>query len=176
MSFIELKIRNGIKMLKKILNPKSCAACRVCCGFDREDVWEVPLISHELADYIKKNINADIALEPVGDEYRFKMNFKDGEELSYCPMLTDTGCILKDSKPFDCRIWPFRVMKISDGIIGITVSPVCEAVSALSVSKLTEFITGGEGIAEVIFDYAKAHPDIVKEYIENYPILSIRKI
>lgn len=162
-------------MLKKILNPSSCAACRVCCGFDREDVWEIPIVTAELAEYIKKNIKSNVDLEPFGKEYKFKMKFTDGEELSYCPMLTENGCVLKDNKPFDCRIWPFRIMRISDDVIGITVSPVCETVSALPLSELTAFLLGEERMGEKIFEYAAKHPDAIKPYIDNYPILMVKK-
>ena len=42
-------------MLKKILSPLSCAQCRVCCVFDRDDCWEMPLVYPELAELINKN-------------------------------------------------------------------------------------------------------------------------
>ncbi|MBQ8791682.1 MAG: hypothetical protein IJZ51_10275 [Ruminiclostridium sp.] len=166
-------------MLKKILSPKSCADCRVCCVFDRDDIWEIPLLSEELLDYIKENVNPDIEYKKYGDEYRLSMSFGEGEELSYCPMLTKTGCALGDKKPFDCRVWPFRVNRISDTLCGITVSPVCESVSQLSLKKLSDFLfdeSEGESLAEVMFSYVKQHPDNVKPYIEKYPILALREL
>lgn len=36
-------------MLKKVLSPSTCAACGFCCVFDREDSWELPFITDELA-------------------------------------------------------------------------------------------------------------------------------
>lgn len=62
----------------------------------------------------KKNIDENAELEPYEDGYRFVMHFKDGDELTYCPMLTEKGCALGDNKPFDCRVWPFRVNRISE--------------------------------------------------------------
>lgn len=91
-------------MLKKILSPKSCAGCRVCCVFDRDDIWEIPLISAELNDRINA-ASPDLKTIPRGKSYVFDMRFeKDG--LTYCPALSDTGCILGENKPFDCQIWP----------------------------------------------------------------------
>lgn len=78
-------------MLTEILSRESCAKCRVCCVFDRDDVWEIPVVLPETADYIKKNIDKNAELEPYEDGYRFVMHFKDSEELTYCPMLTDKG-------------------------------------------------------------------------------------
>lgn len=167
-------------MLTKILSREACAGCRVCCGFDRDDVWEIPVISPETAAYIIDNIDKNAELEPFQDGYRFVMHFTDGEELSYCPMLTDKGCILGDKKPFDCRVWPFRVNRISDGILGITVSPVCETVSALPLSKLSAFLNEKYdkrgSLADIMLDYAKKHPYIIKPYIDDYPVLKIVKV
>ena len=39
-------------MLKKILSPESCAQCRLCCIFDRYDVWETPVFNEFQRDLI----------------------------------------------------------------------------------------------------------------------------
>ncbi len=161
-------------MLTEILSRKSCAECKVCCGFERDDAWEMPVISRELAEYIKQNIDANARLEPYLEDYKFKTDFKDGEELFMCPMLRENGCVLGNDKPFDCRIWPFRAMRIKDNLIGITVSPVCKTVSALPLCKLSEFLLNGEErLADIIISYAKEHNDIIKPYIDNYPVLKL---
>ncbi len=168
-------------MLTKILSGKSCAACRVCCVFDRDDVWEMPLVSEQLKEYIEKEKIVDTDFVPAGKEYRFSVEFEENEELVNCPALTDTGCALGKNKPFDCSIWPFRLMRIDENLCGITVSPVCGTVSALSVSSLSDFVNNhrydnGKTLLEIITAYATEHPDIIKPYIENYPILSIVKM
>ena len=40
-------------MLKKILDSKSCAACRLCCQFDRYDAWETPVFTAEICERIR---------------------------------------------------------------------------------------------------------------------------
>ena len=157
-------------MLKKILDPKSCGKCRICCGFDESDKWEIPLVFSELKQYVEKEY-PDVKLSPRGREHVFDMEFN-GSEVIYCPMLTETGCILGDKKPFDCRIWPFRVNSL-DGRRVITVSPVCGVVSELPVKSLTEFVQGE--FAELLFRTAKEHPDMVKPYIDGYPIVAVEK-
>ncbi len=154
-------------MLKRILNPSSCGECRICCGFDESDKWEIPLVFDELNDYLRQN-HPEIKLTPRGSEQVLDMQF-DGDKVVYCPMLTETGCLLKDNKPFDCRIWPFRVNSFMGRNV-ITVSPVCGTVSALPLSTLTKFVQGE--FAQLLFSTAKAHPDMVKPYIEGYPILA----
>lgn len=153
-------------MLKKLLDPASCGECRVCCGFVESDKWEIPLVFGELKEYIKQRY--PWRLVPRGNEYVFDMEFK-GSEVVFCPALTETGCALGDEKPFDCRIWPFRVNDLNGKRV-ITVSPVCKTVSALPLSRLSEFVSEN-GFADMVFEQARLHPDIVKPYINGYPIL-----
>ncbi len=158
-------------MLKKILDPKSCGECRICCGFDESDKWEIPLVFDELADYLREK-HPDVKLVPRGNEQVFDMSFN-GDEVVYCPMLTETGCMLRDNKPFDCRIWPFRVNRLDNRNV-ITVSPVCGTVSGLPIGVLCEFVKK-DGFAKLLFDTAKLHPDMVKPYISGYPIVAVEE-
>lgn len=153
-------------MLSEILKPASCAECRVCCGFDENDKWEIPLIFSENREKIEEKTG--VTLQKRGNEFVFDMEF-DGDTLVHCPALGDNGCTLGELKPFDCRIWPFRVNKLGDTRV-ITVSPVCKAVSELPLKVLMEFVRK-DGFAEMLFRTADEHPDIVKPYIDNYPIL-----
>lgn len=155
-------------MLKEILSPKTCAKCRLCCSFDREDSWENPVISEKTAEIVKEQCKKGELL-PYGEKsYRFALSFN-GEGLAYCPALTEKGCSLDDNaKPFDCKIWPYRVMRKGDKLV-IVLSPVCESMTAMDFSKTKAF---GEKIAKEIFMQAEENPDIIKEYIEGYPIVA----
>lgn len=154
-------------MLKKILNPDTCKACRICCGFDESDKWEIPLIFSEFRD--KVEAKTGLTLSPRGSEYVFDMQF-DGERIVYCPALGENGCTLGELKPFDCYIWPFRVNRLGEFKV-ITVSPVCHSVSGLPLETLTEFIQEN---GDTIFSAAEKHPDMVKPYIDGYPILAVK--
>lgn len=154
-------------MLKKILSPETCGNCRVCCVFDRSDIWEIPLISPVLYKNISEK-HPKLSMIPRGNSYVFNMKFND-DGLTYCPALSDTGCALGANKPFDCRIWPLRVMKKGENTV-ITLSPVCEHVSPnnKTVKELAE------ELAPTIFEEADKNPDIIKDYIEGYPVLVTR--
>lgn len=158
-------------MLKKILSPRTCANCRVCCGFDNGDIWETPILTEELVEYIKENINPKQKFLKMGNSYLFDMSFADGEELVFCPMLSETGCILGDKKPFDCKVWPYRVMRVGDKL-AITISPVCEPLFSEPLEKLSSFAC--KEIADTMFAEAEKNPDIIKDYIADYPILKIK--
>lgn len=155
-------------MLKKILSPETCGKCRVCCVFDRDDIWEIPLISKELYHNISEN-RPGLKLKPRGENsYVFDMKFEN-DGLTYCPALSDKGCTLGENKPFDCKIWPLRAMKKGDDIV-ITISPVCGAVDPLKpeVKELAK------ELSEIIFKEAEKNPDIVKDYIDGYPIAAVK--
>lgn len=157
-----------MSMLSSILSPHSCAECRVCCGFTRGDVWEIPLIYGENSAEVTQMLGAKLI--PRGKEFVFDMDFSKGE-ISYCPALSENGCMLGNLKPFDCAVWPFRVNSVG-GMRVITVSPVCETVYSLPLKKLAEFVRK-DGFSQMLFDEADKHPDIVKPYIKGYPILDV---
>lgn len=97
-------------------------------------------------------------------------NFPD-DEIFYCPALDkNTGCILGDEKPFDCKIWPYRVMNFKGSKV-ITVCPVCGEIFSRPLRELVDFLECG--LAVKIDEYSNEHPDIVKDYDFSYPILKV---
>lgn len=155
-------------MLTEILSRETCANCRICCSFDNNDIWETPVISSELRAEILE-INPSQKFISKGNSYLFNIEKTDDEELFYCPTLSKEGCILGDKKPFDCKIWPFRIMNFSNHRV-IALSPVCPCVIKKPVDELITFLNNG--LAETIFAEADKNPNIVKEYMEGYPILA----
>lgn len=158
-------------MLSTILSKQSCAACKFCCSFRRQSLWETPLFPPEVAEKLS---------EP--NEYGVVGEFRDGqivlggyktgdpEEEVPCTFLDPhRGCILKpEDKPFDCSIWPLRIMR-KNGELVIALTPTCPAIGETPSIKLKELVEGGLG--ETLLEYAKTHPYIVKEYREGFPVL-----
>ncbi len=158
-------------MLSKILSKTSCAACKFCCSFRRQSLWETPLFPPEVAEKLSRE-----------NEYGVVGEFRDGqiilggyrtddpEEEVPCTFLDpQKGCILKgEDKPFDCSIWPLRIMN-KDGKLVIALTPTCSAIGAVPSQALVELVQNGLG--EKIFEYAKTHPYIIKEYKEGFPII-----
>ncbi len=156
-------------MLKKILSGKACAQCKICCVFDDSDIWEAPLITEKTKEDILK-INPKQEFEPLGASMIMKMS-KGENGLYKCPMLGENGCLLGDKKPFDCKIWPFRVMEL-DGRQVITLSPVCGELFKKPIGELVSLLE--DGLADRIFNEAEKFPPMVKKYINGYPILAIK--
>ena len=158
-------------MLSKILSKNSCAACKFCCSFRRQSLWETPLFPPEVVEKLSRE-----------NEYGVVGEFRDGqiilggyrtddpEEEVPCTFLDPhKGCILKaEDKPFDCSIWPLRIMD-KDGELVIALTPTCPAIGATPRRELIELVKNGLG--ENIFEYAKAHPEIIKKYRDGFPII-----
>ena len=158
-------------MLSKILSKKSCAACKFCCSFRRQSLWETPLFSPEI---VKKLSHPN--------EYGVVGEFRDGqiilggyrtddpEEEVPCTFLDpECGCILKpEDKPFDCSIWPLRIMD-KDGELVIALTPTCPSIGAVPSKALVNLVQ--DSLGDKIFEYAKAHPEIIKEYKEGFPVI-----
>lgn len=157
-------------MLKKILNNKSCARCKICCTFDRYDVWETPLLTPADAEQVI-NINPNIKLVKKGNSYNFKINELNENEIFYCPVLDhNKGCILGEEKPFDCQIWPYRIMNLNGKRV-ITISPICNEMYQHPLNKLISFLKAE--LLDKILAYADAFPEAVKPYDNLYPILYV---
>ncbi|MBR4581093.1 MAG: hypothetical protein IKO32_07655, partial [Lachnospiraceae bacterium] len=88
-------------MLSKILKKESCAACRFCCVFRRQSLWETPIFTKENEQAIRDDLSLDASsLIPAGKEqeyYRYDLSEKyqtdDSEEEAPCPYLGEKGCI-----------------------------------------------------------------------------------
>ena len=68
-------------MLTEILSREECAKCRICCCFDSYDIWEAPVISKELSEKIKGDINPVQEFVPKGDSFVMKMQREQDEDL-----------------------------------------------------------------------------------------------
>ena len=162
-------------MLKNILSPKTCAECRICCIFDKYDVWETPVISSELKAAIEAERD-DLKFVSKGETgaYIFNMenNWDEKKELFFCPALdNEKGCTLGENKPFDCKIWPYRVMELG-GIQVISVASICPEIYSMPLKTVAEELE--RGLGDIIFSEADKNPAIVKHYEKGYPILKVR--
>ena len=161
-------------MLKKILSSNTCAECRICCVFDKYDVWETPVISRELKEKIAGEF-PELRFVSKGDAFIFNMeeNWNNEKELFYCPALDpQKGCTLGDMKPFDCKVWPYRIMDLGENLV-ISIASICPEMYARPLSELTSALE--DGLAEKIFAEAEKNPEMVKPYEQGYPILKVKE-
>jgi len=161
-------------MLTKLFDRNTCAECKWCCSFDRNDIWEAPLVITENAAELQRRF-PETRFIPLTKDYKLDLSgqFKtnDPQESVRCPFLDcKTGCVLSDKeKPFDCKIWPLRIMRKDEQLV-LTLTPSCPVCNALPFETVKNF--SEQGIAETIRNYAAKHPDMILPYRENYPVLT----
>ena len=158
-------------MLSRVLSKQSCAACKFCCSFRRQSLWETPLFPSEVVEKLSKPNEYGVVGEfRNGQIVLGGYRTDDPEEEVPCTFLDPhKGCILKaEDKPFDCSIWPLRVMD-KGGELVIALTPTCPTIGATPRSELIALVKNGLGAK--IFEYAKTHPYIIKEYREGFPII-----
>ena len=145
-------------MLRNILSPETCAKCRICCIFEK-----IHAARPELKFVSKGDSGAYIFnMEETWDSER---------ELFICPALDpDKGCTLGDNKPFDCKIWPYRIMEFN-GVRVISVASICPDMYAKPLNKLVGELENG--LADKIFAEADKDPAMIKPYEQGYPILKV---
>ena len=157
-------------MLSSILAKSDCAACKFCCSFRRTSLWETPVIP--AADIPKlQELFPNAKFRQAGKEsYTFDLNSayktNDPAEEAPCPFLdVERGCSLPpELKPFECKIWPLRAVRLTDGSLKIALTPTCPAINRQPLQKVRDLAASGLG--QQILDYAAAHPDIIKEASE----------
>lgn len=154
-------------MLSKILSRAECADCRICCSFDSYDLWETPVVTDDIMERALK-IRPDQRFSEISGARLFRMECEPDRDLYYCPMLDhEKGCLLGDEKPFDCKIWPLRIMNF-EGRRVIVLSPVCPTVFSRPVKDIAAL---AKELAPTIFAQADKTPEMVKPYIAGYVIL-----
>lgn len=168
-------------MLSKVLKRAACAECRFCCSFRRQSLWETPLFPMETVEkYRGEGIRFLNCGE--GDTRYGRMDLEgnyrtedDKEEVPCSFLDTGRGCILSDEdKPFDCKIWPLRIMRKQGGELVIALTPTCPEINRQPLKIMEDLVRSGLG--ESIYAYAAEHPYMIKEYREDFPILMTQNV
>lgn len=160
-------------MLTAILSKEDCAKCKFCCTFRRESVWETPKIPQ---DVVARHPEQAQWLADSGGYARMRLEEKyrteNPEEEVPCLFLNSrTGCVLpEEEKPFECKIWPFRVMH-KDGVTVLALASGCPVVNKLDVGVVKDFLTS-EFLA-VIKDEVRKKSFLLEEYRNSYRVVAV---
>ncbi len=163
-------------MLSAILKSSDCAACKFCCSFRRTSLWETPVFTQENIEAVNNDkryrdvlVNKEYdgmlyAQYDISDSY----TTNDPKEEAVCPFLdVHKGCTLNDrEKPWDCKIWPLRVVKKPDGSVDVVLTPTCPSINKLDIKVIKDFLT--DELRQSLIDYAVAHPYLIKEFREGF--------
>lgn len=100
-----------------------------------------------------------------------KYKTSDAEEEASCLFLDpNRGCILpEEKKPFECRLWPLRVMK-KDGKNVVAVALTCPAIKKSKLPAVKKLLAGG--LLDVIRKEVANKPYLPAEYNDSYLVLA----
>ncbi|MDI6606536.1 MAG: YkgJ family cysteine cluster protein [Candidatus Omnitrophota bacterium] len=111
-------------MIKQFVPQEVCLACRRCCRFaDSHSVWLPCLLDEEVDNFTDKagipaiSISADKRIVPVPNP---------AQEGFLCPFLNpqDNKCRIYDTRPFECRLYPFLI-NLRDKKVILTIDLNC---------------------------------------------------
>ncbi|MBQ7187098.1 MAG: hypothetical protein IJR91_05645 [Ruminococcus sp.] len=155
-------------MLGELLSKEECAGCRLCCSFHRYDLMDTPTVTADTAVKIVSRHLPEQKFLETGGSFLMKMEPEPDGETYFCPLLDHRrGCIMGDSKPFECRIWPLRVMRREDRLV-IALSPLCPVINLKPIEEVKAKC--GE-LAETILQEAAACPELAKPFAAGHRVL-----
>lgn len=144
-----------MKDIKQILSNEQCLVCQGCCRFrEQKSVWSVRLTTDESQRLAQQEI---VAQQTADDELFLKT--AEHEDLFFCTLfdLTKQKCRVYNERPFECRLYPFLIVKKDKDIY-------------LGVHSLCPFV---EDHRESPF--FKKHIEYLKEYISDAEVLKVLK-
>lgn len=156
-------------MLKTILSPETCAACRNCCIFEEQSAWELPSFAAASAERLAGRPQYRVRQE--NGRIRVTLPYDDTHTAQPCPFLDPaSGCTLPaEEKPFACSVWPLRLMKKPDGSAAIALYQGCPGVPDIGDPAWSRLLDGG--LRERIFAEAERDPSLILPYHPNYRFL-----
>ena len=159
-------------MLTHIFNSATCARCRLCCNFCSASAWETPFLEEALCRKLQERGIPLSTRENGSHSFALSFQTDSAEETADCPLLDPaSGCTLpRDERPFECRVWPLRLMRTQDGVLCIGCYTACPALSQPDAfAQLSAFATGE--LLPVLLDYAQRFPLSVRPVHPAYTIL-----
>ena len=161
-------------LLSPVLSAQQCASCRFCCTFLRSEAWETPVFSEKELLTLSASYGPLSVLRRDG-AFTYDLSaywLRHGPD-SYapCPFLDkDRGCMRDEAhKPFDCKIWPLRVMRMESGSVVIVLDTACRVLDASHTEQMKDFVVGSA--AEEIAREAFRNPSMIKDYSGGLPVL-----
>jgi hypothetical protein len=163
-------LHNNKNYLESLLTSSDCAKCKLCCYFSKYEIGETPMIGCELRTLIENKFPQTHFIDR-DDFSLFVLTPHKGEnpgEFFDCPVLTETGCALGSDKPFECAVWPFRIMKLDEKYV-ISVSTLCPVMLQNSLDSIIKALENG--LEDALINYAAKNPAMIKKYMDGYPII-----
>ena len=99
----------------------------------------------------------------IDDKYRTNGS----SEEALCPF-NRQGCILPEHlKPFECKLWPLRLSRKGTCLV-LALVPTCPYIE----KDLSKLRAAALAIAKDVTEYAKTHPEVVREYSADCQVIA----
>lgn len=157
-------------MLDELLTKNDCKQCKKCCIFFEDELVDAPLFSYSEKEHILKEIDPNVKFQKKWEFWQIILLATHDNKYA-CPLLNHkTWCILWELRPFDCKTWPFYIMRFNGQYV-ITLSRYCQKVNDISVNKIRRFID--KWLVKYMLEIAKKYPDLVSDYHDWATILEV---
>ncbi len=155
-------------MLTSILPPSACAACRLCCNFLPESLWESPALEDDCADRLR-SMGVALIERPEGG-LTLEMRFEGSQEAALCPLLDScSGCRLsRDVRPIECRLWPLRLMLDEAGRVCVSCYNHCPGLASVPRETL---LAHARSMLPLFRECAASFPASIRPLHPNYSVL-----
>lgn len=172
--------------MRQIVHHEQCRRCRECCRFraNRQDF--APIFTAEELDAIRQVTDSMPAFVPFKDSGNIfqiqlaKAKIEDPVYPYVCPFLDEDKyeCTIYDVRPFDCRIWPFIILKLSDtGEVKLAhfTADACLALEEASMEDFGEYEADMQQMvtSESFLRFLNEHPDLIWEHHDQGKYVTI---
>jgi len=163
---------------KRFVPSDACLSCTGCCRFaEARSTWGPFFLFDEIQHLTEENLvpsclftHADAVL---GRGAWINLVKGDGQYLCPCLDADRHTCRIYPDRPFDCRLYPFLLVRTKDGVV-LAVDEKCphvqkEGTSAAFIGHaayLSGLFSSPQGVA-----FLGAHPDIIQDYPSDYRVL-----
>lgn len=163
--------------MKQLVQHEQCLRCHECCRFraDRQDF--APIFTAEELEAIRQ-VRDDLPdFTPFrGSDKVFQIRLKEAEipheEYPYvCPFLDEANyrCTIYEVRPFDCRIWPFIVLKVRETgqvLLAHFTGEACLAVQEAQPEDFAAYEAYMQQLvtSESFLKFLKKYPELIWEH------------
>ncbi len=153
-------------MLEDILSSQDCALCQICCKFEEDELIDAPTFTRGEMENANRIYRASFVQR--GNIYQVKL--VPWKNKYICPFLTDKGCILGNGRPFDCKSWPFYLMRRNNQYV-LTLTSDCPIVWKKYLGKEEFHID--DNLLDACKYIIQNYPEMITEYNRNMRVVYI---
>ena len=160
----------------KLTKYEDCFVCRDCCTFYKEgnDREAAPLFTPEEKLIAEKIIPGEnfVFLEKKKMFQAKLVDYSKDKELFACVFLDHEthACRIYKDRPFDCKIWPYIIIKNPDGKIELRLfdKQHCPSMGKLDDESISKYTGNFMKRLERYYPMIKENPGMILDYDDDY--------